>query len=398
MPAKIRVLHTEVGGTYGGSLRALELYLQFADRTRFEHDVLLYYPTPGAENLAPLAGTVHVLFDSVPLRLTDPSPPAKLTSSLKRSPIGTGLGELREWLVPLESTSTASRIRKLLKAHSYDLIHVNNTFTHQPAMVMAARWSGIPAVSHIRNPVANLSFNHMLMRSLKLVVTVSKNYEEQLAAWELRVPVHTCHDGVIAPAADAAAAAQIRASLTGAGEILIGSVGRLHEQKGYDDLIRAARLVLDQRPNVRFAIAGDGPMRAELEALIHSLNLVGRFQLCGFRNDVSNFVSALDLFVSSSRWEGLPIAVVEAMLLRRPVVATYVGGVAEVVKPGATGYLVPSGDPQTLAAALLQALADQEAHPGRFLDEARRRAAQLTDPERSARRFEQLIADYCRLT
>ena len=391
MPAKIRVLHTEVGGTYGGSLRALELYLQFADRTHFEHDVLIYYPTPGADSVAPLAGNVHVLFDSVPGRLTSPSPPAKLTGTLKRSPIGTGLVELREWLVPLESTSTASRIRKLLKAHSYDLIHVNNTFTHQPAMVMASLWSGIPAVSHIRNPVADLSFNHMLMRSLKLVVTVSKNYEEQLAAWELRVPVYTCHDGVVAPAADAAAAAQIRASLAGAGEILIGSVGRLHEQKGYDDLIRAARLIVDERPNVRFAIAGDGPMRADLEALIRSLNLVERFQLCGFRNDVSNFVSALDLFVSSSRWEGLPIAVVESMLLRRPVVATDVGGVAEVVKSGATGYLVPSGNPQALAAAVLKALADQEAHPGLFLEEARRTAAELTDPEGSARRFEQLI-------
>src|ERR1039457_779318 len=102
---KARILHTEVGGTYGGSLRALELYLQFADRTRFEHDVLLYYPTPGAESLAPLAGTVQVLFDSVPGRLTDPSPPAKLASSLKRSPMGTGLVELREWLVPFESAS-----------------------------------------------------------------------------------------------------------------------------------------------------------------------------------------------------------------------------------------------------------------------------------------------------
>ena len=366
--------------------------MQFADRTHFEHDVLIYYPTPGAESVAPLAGNVHVLFDSVPGRLTNPSPPAELTGTLKRSPIGTGLVELREWLVPLESASTASRIRKLLKAHSYDLIHVNNTFTHQPAMVMASLWSGISAVSHVRNPVADLSFNHMLMRSLKLVVTVSKNYEEQLAAWGLRAPVHTCHDGVIAPAADSAAATQIRASLAGAGEILIGSVGRLHEQKGYDDLIRAARLVVDQRPNVRFAIAGDGPMRAELEALIRSLNLVERFQLCGFRSDISNFVSALDLFVSSSRWEGLPIAVVESMLLRRPVVATDVGGVAEVVKPGTTGYLVPSGNPQALAAAVFKALADQETHPGLFLEEARRTAAELTDPEGSARCFEQLIA------
>ena len=138
-------------------------------------------------------------------------------------------------------------------------------------------------------------------------------------------------------------------------------------------------------------IVGEGPMRTELEGLIQSLSLSGLVQLCGFRNDIPDFISALDLFVSSSRWEGLPIALVEAMLLKRPVVATDVGGVSEVVKPGETGYLLPPGDPNVLAKCVLQALDETGQKPHPFLDRAFRLAAKVTDPEASARSFEQCV-------
>ena len=105
-------------------------------------------------------------------------------------------------------------------------------------------------------------------------------------------------------------------------------------------------------------------MRNELEAQITSSGLSGLVHLCGFRNDISNFISALDLFVSSSRWEGLPIAVVEAMLFRRPVVATDVGGVSEVVKNRRTGYVVSANDPSALADAMTEALEEQNIRPG----------------------------------
>jgi glycosyltransferase involved in cell wall biosynthesis len=390
--AKARILHTEVGGTYGGSVRALELYLQFADRTRFEHDVLFYYPTPGTEDICSRAGKVYVLNDSLPESMISPRSERGLVNVLKRSPsLKSTLTKGLSWLRIIREMPTAYRLRKLLNAGSYDLVHINNTFGYQPAMVIASRWAKIPAVSHVRNPVPDSLLNRALIRRLDMVVTVSKNYEDQLRGWSVPVPVHTCHDGVIVREANSTAVSQIRATFAPRGEFLIGSVGRLDPQKGYDLLVRAARCIIDQRPEVRVLIVGEGPMRTELEGLIRSLSLSGLVQLCGFRNDIPDFISALDLFVSSSRWEGLPIALVEAMLLKRPVVATDVGGVSEVVKPGETGYLLPPGDPNVLAKCVLQALDETGQKPHPFLDRAFRLAAKVTDPEASARSFEQCV-------
>ena len=135
------------------------------------------------------------------------------------------------------------------------------------------------------------------MRQLARVVTVSQNYERQLAGWNLNVPVCTCHDGVIAPDPVPSRAAEIRRSLAPEDATLIGSVGRLDEQKGYDHLIRAQRTVKDKYPKVHLAIAGEGPMRATLEQLIRELDLSDVVHLCGFRTDISDFVSALDCCV-----------------------------------------------------------------------------------------------------
>ena len=386
-----RILHVEVGGTYGGSLRALELYLQFADHTRFAHDMLFYYPTPGAERIAPLVDNMALLHDFVPEWLTRaPDSIANVVGALKGSALNKTLQEPRRWIAGLRGMPFSSRIYKLLTFRHYDVVHVNNTFTYQPGILMACKMAKLPVVSHVRNPVPYGSFNRFLMRSLRMVVTVSDNYTTELQKWNLPVPVYTCHDGVVVPKADPLAVADIRGELLSAGgELLIGSVGRLDTQKGYDYLIRAARVVVHRNPGVRVAIAGDGPLRVQLQRQIDSLGLSQQVRLCGFREDVSNFISALDLFVSSSRWEGLPIAVVEAMLLGRPVVATDVGGVSEVARTGETGYLVPPNDPLGLADAILAALEKQESQPGAFIAEARHVAAMITDPERSAQDFEQ---------
>ena len=394
---KARILHVEVGGSYGGSLRALELYLQYANHDRFAHDMLFYYPTSGAERIAPLVDQQTVLYDFVPAWLTTASTNTPVLRELKESPLGEAIRAARRWTGAMRAMPLTIRLRKLLTSRRYDLVHVNNTFTYQTAVIMASRWADVPVVSHVRNPVPDSSFNRLLMRFLGMVVTVSENYEEELRKWNLPVAVHTCHDGIVAPEADVLAAAEIRRSFVTDDQILIGSVGRLHPQKGYDDLIRAARIVIDREPRIRVAISGEGPMRYELEAQIRNSGLSGLVHLCGFRSDISNFVSALDLFVSSSRWEGLPIAVVEAMLLRRPVVATDVGGVSEVVKNRKTGYLVSANDPSALADAMIDALEEQNIRPGAFIEEGRRIAAEVTDPVHCARAFEQRLSEVLKL-
>jgi glycosyltransferase involved in cell wall biosynthesis len=355
--------------------------------------MLLYYPTPGANQMVPLVRNLDVLCQSIPPGIGGATAErGPLTRFVKKSPVGKLLSQ---WPAGLRSSKDIQTIRHLyrhVKRNAYDLVHVNNTFTYQVGTVIASRRAGIPVISHVRNPVPDTWVNRVLMRQLTRVVTVSQNYEQQLAGWKLNVPVCTCHDGVIAPDPMASRAADIRRSLVPENAILIGSVGRLDEQKGYDHLIRAQRIIKNRYPNVHLAIAGEGPMRATLEQLVRELDLSDIVHLCGFRTDISDFVSALDLFVSSSRWEGLPIAVVEAMLLRKPVVATDVGGVSEVVKPGETGYLVPANDVDALATNVMRALEETKSGTAPSLERARSLAASLTNPEESARCFEQQVA------
>ncbi len=154
----------------------------------------------------------------------------------------------------------------------------------------------------------------------------------------------------------AAAGAGVRA----AGERLVGTVGLLRRQKRHDLLVAAAKAVVAEEPDVRFVVAGEGELRGELEELVRAAGLGGRFLLLGQRADVPGLLTELDVFVLSSDFEGMCLAVAEAMAAERPVVATAVGGVRQSVVSGETGILVEPGDPDALAAGILQLLRDRE--------------------------------------
>ena len=145
--------------------------------------------------------------------------------------------------------------------------------------------------------------------------------------------------------------------LPGPGPIL-GSVGRLSPKKGQATLLEAAALVLRRRPDVTFVLVGDGPQRAELGAHAERLGLDGRLRFLGLVEDPIPLLPRMDIFVLPSHMEGMSNALLEAMAAGRPVVATNVGGNAEVVQDGVTGLLVPPRDPQRLAEALLTLLDD----------------------------------------
>lgn len=140
-------------------------------------------------------------------------------------------------------------------------------------------------------------------------------------------------------------------------DILVGTVGRLDEQKGHATLIEACRQLARKAP-VRCAIIGDGPRRKELQKLIRERELEQSVWLLGERDDVVQWLSAFDVFALPSLWEGLPNALLEAMAFGLPVVASNVDGVAEAVEDGKSGLLVPARNPAALAAALLRLASD----------------------------------------
>jgi len=133
---------------------------------------------------------------------------------------------------------------------------------------------------------------------------------------------------------------------------VVASVGRLDSQKGYDVLIDAAKLCADRGVDAEFVIAGDGPQRQELEQKIAHHGLASKVELVGRTADVPGLLATADVFVSSSRWEGMPNAVLEAMAAGLPIVATTVGGTPEVVVHGQTGLLVSPEDARAIADAV----------------------------------------------
>lgn len=143
--------------------------------------------------------------------------------------------------------------------------------------------------------------------------------------------------------------------------------GRLEEQKGHDVLFEALSTLVQNGLDFTLVVAGEGSRRSWLESQALSLKLAPRVQFVGQVEDVGGLLAAADAVLMPSRWEGLPLVLLEALVRGRPVVATAVGGVADVVEDGVTGTLVPAGDAAALAAALeqLQRKADRAWRMGR---------------------------------
>lgn len=139
---------------------------------------------------------------------------------------------------------------------------------------------------------------------------------------------------------------------------VVGTVARLSAQKDPITLVRAFARVAKERPDTRFRIVGDGPLRSTVVQEVHRLGIENRVELLGARRDVVPQVTTFTVFASASLWEGLPRTVIEAMACGVAVVATGVDGVAEVVRDGETGVLVPPGDSEALGDAILRVLGD----------------------------------------
>jgi glycosyltransferase involved in cell wall biosynthesis len=162
--------------------------------------------------------------------------------------------------------------------------------------------------------------------------------------------------GVVGAASPAPDAGLVRAS---AGDVVVGTITRLVWKRGHDDLLQAAALTRKRHPSARFVVIGDGPLREELEDKARRLGLNGGVRFVGAVPEAARLLPQIDVFVLSSRWEGMSNSLLEAMAAGRPVVATSVGGNPEVVCHGETGFLVPPGNPEAMSDAIGRLLADR---------------------------------------
>ena len=141
-------------------------------------------------------------------------------------------------------------------------------------------------------------------------------------------------------------------------DIVVGTVANFRPQKDYPNLLAAVRLLADREVPVRFVAVGQGPHEADTRQLATELELGDRLIFAGFRDDAVRVMGACDVFTMASQWEGLPVALMEALALGLPVVATNVGGIAEAMVDGETAVLVPPGDSAALADAIERVAAD----------------------------------------
>jgi glycosyltransferase involved in cell wall biosynthesis len=138
------------------------------------------------------------------------------------------------------------------------------------------------------------------------------------------------------------------------GEFAAGTVTRLHDSKGNSFLVEAAKLVLDQRPHAKFFVVGEGPLGGALEQQAQALGLGDRFVFAGFARDVARVVSAFDLSVFPSLWEGTPLTVFEALAMGKTILATDADGLVDVLTHEHDAMIVPRRDAAALAAGIVR--------------------------------------------
>ncbi|MCK4681389.1 glycosyltransferase, partial [bacterium] len=174
------------------------------------------------------------------------------------------------------------------------------------------------------------------------------------------------------------------------GTPVVAGVGRLTNQKGFDGLIRAMALVREEMPGTRLVLVGEGSQRRSLEELARSEGLTDTVVFAGYRTDVREILSAVDVYALSSTNEGMANTLLEAMSVGAPIVATDVSGSREAVRDGVDGLVVPPSDPTALADGILTLLRDRELS-ARLGASARQRAVERFGRDRMASELEQLL-------
>lgn len=175
-------------------------------------------------------------------------------------------------------------------------------------------------------------------------------------------------------------------------EFVVGTVGRLTYEKGYEFLLKSVSMVLEACPKTKFVFVGDGSLKLELENLARELRIFQNCMFVGFRDDIPEILSSFDVFVLPSIMEGHPIAILEAMAMAKPIVASDINGVREQIENGRTGILVPPGDPQALAESINQMLQNRT-QAKKLGTEARKQVEEMFDIKRQVALHEEVYKD-----
>jgi glycosyltransferase involved in cell wall biosynthesis len=327
-----------------------------------------------------IAGTYEPRPEIRVVRLTDGKPVGVLTPAAVRPEIvsngvhPTGsrprrIGRLLPGAVRLWAGfgCEARKLARLVREHSVDLFHTQNTGCEESP---AAAWlAGVPCVvgtfhvdstydlHNVRSGARHRLIEAVSNRCLHTGIAVSNatglDWIRRTRISPARVT--TIYNGIDPEKfrrCQSPSAARAQLGLPNDGRPVIGGVGRLDEAKGFTYLLETAARLRSEYPDLVVAIAGDGPLRGDLEAQAADLGIADAVRFLGFQRDVQVVLDALDVFVLPSLCEALPYAILEAMATELPVVGTAVGGVPEMIVPGETGFVAPARNPDALVDAI----------------------------------------------
>ncbi|MEZ4617173.1 MAG: glycosyltransferase [Caldilineaceae bacterium] len=280
-----------------------------------------------------------------------------------------GVTPARSWQSAVQLPVAHARLRRLVKREGISLIHADMPVAGILARLVGKQ-TGVPVVYTEHNLIERY---HPLTRWVhratfgwqNCVLTVSDEVQAsiQRMGGDRQTTVRTLLNGVPVEQVrrEATALAQLRAELAiPADHTIVGSVAVFRAQKRLADWLAVAAQVAAHDERVTFLLVGDGPEMATVRARVAALGLTDRVRLPGFRADGRRYLGLMDIYLMSSQFEGLPIALLEAMALGKPVVATTVGGIPEAVTDGQEGLLAAVGAVDALAAAVRRLVASAE--------------------------------------
>ena len=342
--SRIRILYTmeeKRVSQYGGSLKALLNILGAIDRRRFDPFVLLTWDESARSAFKGLDVPVWCL----------PFPCYRKSKSILTIPF------------------VVYKFHRLLRNEKIDLVHVNTGYNDVPYVGLTASRLGIPAVLTSRSSVElREKFIPYRFKSMDRYIVVSRSMESELRRNGVRDEhFETIHSGIDLACfrADLKSDSQLeqrRALKLPEEATLVGMVANLAPMKGQEFLIRAVGLLAKRFQDLHCLLVGGGDRSfvQHLQALTADLGIANRVIFPGHQEDVRPYLIAMDLFVLSSLSEAFGIALIEAMAFEKPVVASRVGGIPEVVENGVTGILVPPGDEKSLAEVIGSLLANPQ--------------------------------------
>jgi len=257
---------------------------------------------------------------------------------------------------------------KSIKSFKPDLVHAHSTkagyaarlacaIFHKPVVFTAHGWAFTEGKKLWERKLLSM-IERLAAKVTARVICVSRYDREQALRWKVAKPEQlvVIYNGIKPGPFLEASGTSLRLKLGLNNPPVLTFVGRLVPQKDPLTLLKAIKIL----PKGTLLMVGDGELRPHVEKYVCKHNLNKRVLILGQRKDVPRILAASDIFILSSRWEGLPYTIIEAMIVGLPIVATRVGGVSELVEDGVTGFLVPPKDPKALAEAIQKLLDDPE--------------------------------------